>query len=264
MATKLIPDLSATTSPLADGDLVVIEKADGSGTKKMTFAQLCQAVATKNYVNNGTTTAAYKALDARYGKTLTDQVSALNTRWINSTSVTSGSFDDITGPGMYVISPSVTNAPYGSTYWRLLVFVGSTNVVQVAFAHAYDWVYYRRYVTNAWTDWVLIGVEKLPSGLIQSFTPTTGSSLSTYGNCYYYKIGSHVHVHVGMNGLTANTDTVIFTLPTGYRPYSSMNFKGENNGINSMASMRVNASGSVQVRSEGTYAMVDAIFDAYS
>lgn len=43
MGTK-IPNLAATTAPLANNDLAVVEKADGSGTKKMTFAELSAAM----------------------------------------------------------------------------------------------------------------------------------------------------------------------------------------------------------------------------
>lgn len=81
MASKTILELSATTAPLASDDLIVIEKGDGSGTKKMTYTELINAisnemVAKAALVNNGNQTAAGYALDARYGKTLADILSA--------------------------------------------------------------------------------------------------------------------------------------------------------------------------------------------
>lgn len=276
MASKKIPELDAAPSFSGD-DLIIIEKADNSGTYKLTYNQLISAIsenvinrtfnnaALANYLqNNGTTTASGYALDAKYGKTLADSISTLNSHWINGQTITSGSFNDIRAAGMYYVGSSVTNSPYGTAYWRLLVIYTGGAPTQFAIENGNDRLYFRRCSNDTWENWVLLSSSKLLLGDVKTFTPTSGSAYSSYGNCYYYKIGSHVHVHVGMNGLTANTDTTVFIMPSGYRPYSTMNFKGENNGINSIASLRIDTSGTVQVRSEGTYAMIDASFDAYS
>lgn len=163
MATKLIPDLSATSSPLADGDLVVIEKADGTGTKKMTFAQLCQAVATKNYVNNATTTASYKALDARMGKTLNDSISTVSTKVTNTIgfNATGGvryfsASGDVTADNVdsvFSLCPISGHLYYVLTLPHVSIETG--NRKQVAWKYASDdpTTYVRYYNGSTWSEW---------------------------------------------------------------------------------------------------------------
>ena len=86
-----------------------------------------------------------------------------------------------------------------------------------------------------------------------TFTPTSGSSYSNYGGCYYEKFGKVVHVHVGVSGLTANTDTTIFTLPSGYRPSSTVFAHGTGGAWNNIGYLDVRTNGEVHVRSQGAY-----------
>lgn len=160
MATKLIPDLSATNSPLADGDLVVIEKADGSGTKKMTFAQLCQAVATKSYINNGTTSSdvPYKALDARMGKTLTDQVSTLNGRLFPAPNgnFTVDRMNSLKTPGIWGGYIALSKVITGGEGWgHIIVSTPATNYIVQTVAIATGVTATRRSSDNGstWSVW---------------------------------------------------------------------------------------------------------------
>lgn len=93
-----------------------------------------------------------------------------------------------------------------------------------------------------------------------SFTPTTGSSYSTYGNCYYAKDGNTVHVHIGMQGLTASTSTNIFTLPADFRPKTTVVATGNGSSISTLARARVLSDGTIQVYSSATTALIDVIF----
>lgn len=93
-----------------------------------------------------------------------------------------------------------------------------------------------------------------------TFTPTSGSSYSNYGGCYYEKYGRLVHVHVGVSGLTTNTSTNIFTLPTGYRPSSPMFAHGTGGSWNTLGYLEISTAGVVNVRSQGTYCGADAFF----
>ena len=93
-----------------------------------------------------------------------------------------------------------------------------------------------------------------------SFTPTSGSSYSNYGGCYYEKYGRTVHVHVGVSGLTTGTATTIFTLPSGYRPSSMIFGHGTGGAWNNICYLEVNTSGAVTVRSQGTYCGADVTF----
>jgi len=93
-----------------------------------------------------------------------------------------------------------------------------------------------------------------------SFTPTTGSAYSSYGNCYYAKDGNVVQVHIGMQGLTASTSTNIFTLPADFRPKTTVVATGNGPGIATLARARVLSDGTIQVYSSATTALIDVIF----
>ena len=66
---------------------------------------------------------------------------------------------------------------------------------------------------------------KLNSNIIQSFIPQQATSYESYGGCYYYKIGTKVHVHLGISVPDTATKN-IYTLPQGYRPYSRVGNSG--------------------------------------
>ena len=93
-----------------------------------------------------------------------------------------------------------------------------------------------------------------------TWSPTSGSSYSNYGGCYYEKYGRVVHVHVGVSGLTAGTSTQIYTLPSGYKPSSTIFAHGTGGSWNNLGYLEINTSGTVTVRSEGTYCGADATF----
>lgn len=93
-----------------------------------------------------------------------------------------------------------------------------------------------------------------------SFTPTTGSAYSTYGNCYYAKDGNVVQVHIGMQGLTASTSTNIYTLPADFRPKTTVVATGNGSGIATLARAMVLSDGTIQVYSSATTALIDVIF----
>lgn len=93
-----------------------------------------------------------------------------------------------------------------------------------------------------------------------SFTPLRGANYAGYGGCYYEKFGSVVHVHVGVSGLTANTATNIQTLPSGFRPPSLVFAHGTGGSWNNLGYLQVDSSGTVMVRSEGTYCGADVTF----
>lgn len=93
-----------------------------------------------------------------------------------------------------------------------------------------------------------------------TFTPTSGSSYSSYGGCYYEKWGKVVHVHIGVSGLTASTATNIYTLPTGYRPTSPIFAYGTSGSWNSIAYVEIRTDGVINVRSVGNYCGADVSF----
>ena len=95
-------------------------------------------------------------------------------------------------------------------------------------------------------------------------TLDAGSHYATYGGCWYYKIGSRVHVHIGVTGLTANTSTTLWQMPAGYIPYSGIAFDGQATTYNNVARFRVTGTGAVIVSSAAGNATGYCEYDAFS
>ena len=95
-------------------------------------------------------------------------------------------------------------------------------------------------------------------------TLDAGAHYDSFGGCWYYKIGHRVRVHIGVSGLTANTTTVLWTLPQGYRPYSGIAFTGQSSVYSNYARCRVLENGEVRVNAVSTYAVAYIEFDAFS
>ena len=94
----------------------------------------------------------------------------------------------------------------------------------------------------------------------QSFEPTTGSAYTGYGGCYYEVYGRMIHIHVGVSGLTANTGTSIYTLPSELRPYSPIFAHGTGGSSTNLGYLEIRTDGTVYVVSAGTYVGADAVY----
>lgn len=110
----------------------------------------------------------------------------------------------------------------------------------------------------------MLNVKKLLTKLItveaNTITPQAGSSYSGYGGCYYRTVGKMAHVHIGVSGLTANTNHTIATLPSGIHPSTSIISQGRGANTNSLCYGSIDASGNVVIQSTGSYAEVDFVF----
>lgn len=122
-------------------------------------------------------------------------------------------------------------------------------------------VYIRSYrvSTQAWTDWRRISTAS-DRATSTTFTPTSGTSVSAQGGCYYEVLNGQVHLHLALSGLTANTNTNVFTLPVAVRPSASMiTGVGFGSGIGDNVTSRVvvTTAGVITVNSTGTAARID-------
>ena len=107
--------------------------------------------------------------------------------------------------------------------------------------------------------------NSLPTSAIVAITPTGCSNYDNYGNSYYYKRGNQVFVHIGVKGLTPNTPTDIFSLPSGYRPYTNyvaVGGGGESYLATSFISIYTN--GGIRITSSDHYAIIDGCFTVFS
>jgi hypothetical protein len=115
--------------------------------------------------------------------------------------------------------------------------------------------------TGGTADTILTTYSFMEStGASISFTPSSGSSYSSYGNCWYAKDGFTVHVHIGISGLTANTSTTIGTLPEGFRPKVLTVATGNGSSISTLARARISTAGVITVYSASTSALIDAVY----
>lgn len=105
-----------------------------------------------------------------------------------------------------------------------------------------------------------------PSGIAIRFTPVNGSAYSNYDGCFYYKIGTRVTLHVGLKGLTPNSNNTVFTMPQGYKPAGMICVAGTGGAsYTAHAHCTVDAyTGSVIVSSSDQYANITLEYDAFS
>lgn len=104
---------------------------------------------------------------------------------------------------------------------------------------------------------------KLNSNIIQSFIPQQATSYESYGGCYYYKIGTKVHVHLGISVPDTATKN-IYTLPQGYRPYSRVGNIGCGSNVQNTGGIQIDTDGIIKAGSLEGYVLVDIEYDAFN
>ena len=107
-----------------------------------------------------------------------------------------------------------------------------------------------------------INSHNLKSSIIHQVTPTVGSNYELYGNTYYYKVGSRVHVHVGIS-INAQSYTTIFTLPVGFRPKTMLGFVAVGSGLDNFAGLQINPDGTITTIAKNGYVLADMEFDTF-
>lgn len=99
---------------------------------------------------------------------------------------------------------------------------------------------------------------------IITFTPDVGSYHEPYGGCFYYKIGTRVHLHIGIQGLTAKTNNEIFTLPVGFRPKVRTPFISIDTGLADECAGLIRDTGEIVIYAEYGFASADVEYDAFN
>ncbi|MBP5170326.1 MAG: hypothetical protein ILP14_14180 [Oscillospiraceae bacterium] len=124
---------------------------------------------------------------------------------------------------------------------------------------------------TSWSGWKAITEQcqnfanvKLDS-IKQTMTPSVGSTYSTYGGLYYYKVGTKVHVNVGLQGLpnTSYTANNVGTLPAGYRPSHQVSAVCAGGTGSSYAQVIVTTQGTIAVYTNQQYVNGQIEFDVF-
>ena len=95
---------------------------------------------------------------------------------------------------------------------------------------------------------------------IKYFTPNNASNYEGYGNCYYYKIGSRVHLHVGVS-ISSTSNIIIGILPEQYRRITAICAVGLGSDMSTFSTMQVIPNGEIYIRSSHGYALIDVEYD---
>lgn len=98
---------------------------------------------------------------------------------------------------------------------------------------------------------------------IVNFTPLAGQNYPNWGGCYYYKSGSRVHVHLGIQGLPANQVATVFVLPEAVHPKTRIFSVGSSESFPGVARTEIALDGGINVTSQDTYAAADIEYDTY-
>ena len=99
---------------------------------------------------------------------------------------------------------------------------------------------------------------------IIEITPLVGQNYNNYGNTYYYKVGSIVYLHIGLSGLVAGSENVIFTLPAGYRPRGYVCGIGVSDNLSSTAVAQISEDGTITIRPSSRHALIDMSFASFN
>lgn len=102
-------------------------------------------------------------------------------------------------------------------------------------------------------------------GNIIKVTPTTGQNVTNWGGSYYYKVGTKVHVHLGIN-LNTNVRSEIFNLPEGFRPKGTIcTFGGGADGnVPDTSLIEVIETGKIYAKSNTKFVCADIEYDAFN
>ena len=111
----------------------------------------------------------------------------------------------------------------------------------------------------------LLNSSSIPESAVIPFTPTSGSAYEGYGGCYYYKKGSKVHIHLGLEGIANEQINPIFTMPEGFRPRTSVFNTGIGNNYLTISGINVMETGLIRVAvPSGGYVGADMEYDVFS
>lgn len=94
--------------------------------------------------------------------------------------------------------------------------------------------------------------------------PTLSNGTSVNHRTYYYKKGTRVFVSIAVSGLTANTNQLLFTLPSGYRPSTIILPIGCDDSFNLNTVLLVKTDGNIEMRKNATQAYAFFEFDAFA
>jgi hypothetical protein len=81
-----------------------------------------------------------------------------------------------------------------------------------------------------------------------------------YGGTWYRQESIYIHVHIGIGGLTPNTNVVIATIPIGVSPENTVTCHGVGSGLLDISAVHIGVGGKINIVSETNHAMIDIYY----
>lgn len=139
----------------------LLDKIAQKLVEKVVTSDTFQTTLAKYLVNNGLTTEIGKfGLDAAYGKSLTDQLTQLNSNFnTNSIAIHNNGWqsdidlNSIDGNGIYFLSTNISNSPSGNSLWAVMIQIQRYNRDTLRQIVLGDQIYYRKHQNSAWGSW---------------------------------------------------------------------------------------------------------------
>ena len=207
MARKTIPALPATIAPLASDDLIIIEKADGSGTAKISYEELIKAIAetmitASNSVSDDLHSVNAKELNPNISGSLQAQINALSTAFrykgTKSTYAQVSSLSDMVVGDIWFVSEDNSEYAYNGSSWEKLGttidLTGYLTSVEIA-------------GLSLSSESTTISTNDLKTALGLG-TAAYAATATSVGNNINLPTGSAVKTFVEGKGYTTNTGTV--------------------------------------------------------
>lgn len=93
-------------------------------------------------------------------------------------------------------------------------------------------------------------------------TPLSGGNHEAYGNSFYYKIGTKVYVHIGLNNIST-TGVTIFHMPEGYRPKCYSRFMVAGSNYENNGQIVINSDGTMVAAAPSTFLNGEIEYEAF-
>lgn len=228
-------------------------------------------------IDSLTSTSATDALSANQGKALNES----SIKYKHFYGLSDSVLDDIptllgedyqsAKPYSIFFNPATADSLYGGCNFIVEGFHQNGGYgSQIAYSYDGENIIKKRSQWNGvWSEWTSISLTyntpsiKLDASKLIYVTPehSAVTNYSPYGNTYYYKIGTKVHLHIGVKIDTTEWITM-FTLPEGFRPASLVSAQGVGSSPQNITGIQIDTAGRVQTSTTSGYCCLDIEYDA--
>mgnify|MGYP001040035959 FL=1 len=106
--------------------------------------------------------------------------------------------------------------------------------------------------------------SKLDTKIKRTFEPLVGKSHSRWGGCYYYKVGTRVTLHIGVN-LGTTVRSKLHIMEEGFRPIGAISGWGGGADANNLdkSFIELYPDGEIWIAAPSKFALITVEFDVF-